>query len=187
VLVVVVVVVGGAVVVGAVEVVVVVGGAVVVVGGAVVVVVPPQPASHALQQLGVVPTHACPPFGALHLSALDLVEHFSLPRALMRQHVTKPGLPQVERAAHFLTAAPQLGFAKAASFTALATQLTYCPWFSAAAQSQVAAAACAAAMSAASATGSHFASLRCAHSMTSDTATAVAIPEDRLMSVPPLG
>jgi hypothetical protein len=94
----------------------VVVGAVVV--GAVLVVVPPQPASHALQQLDVVPTHACPPFGALHLSALDLVEHFSLPRALMRQHVTNPGFPQVERAAHFLAAAPQLGFAKAASFTA---------------------------------------------------------------------
>jgi hypothetical protein len=181
VLLVVVVVVGGAVV-------LVVGGAVVlVVGGAVVVVVPPQPAAHASQQLGVVPTHACPPFGALHLSALDLVEHFSLPFALMRQHVTNPGFPQVERAAHFLTAAPQLGFAKAASFTALATQLTCCPWFSAAAQIQLAAAVCAARMSAASATGSHFASLRCAHSMTSDTATAVAIPEDRLMSVPPLG
>ena len=107
----------GAVVVGAVLV-VVVGGAVVVVGGAVVVVVPPQPPAHASQQLDVVPTHACPPFGALHLSALDLVEHFSLPRALMRQHVTNPGFPQVERAAHFLAAAPQLGFAKLAAFTA---------------------------------------------------------------------
>jgi hypothetical protein len=108
----------GAVVVGAVLVVVVGAAVVVVVGGVVVVVVPPQPASHALQQLDVVPTHACPPFGALHLSALDLVEHFSLPRALMRQHVTNPGFPQVERAAHFLAAAPQLGFAKAAAFTA---------------------------------------------------------------------
>ena len=107
----------GVVVVGAVVVGAVVVGAVVV-GAVLVVVVPPQPASHALQQLGVVPTHACPPFGALHLSALDLVEHFSLPRALMRQHVTNPGFPQVERAAHFLAADPQLGFAKPAAFTA---------------------------------------------------------------------
>src|SRR5262245_29048345 len=43
-------------------------------------------------------------------------------------------------------------------------------------------------MSAASAgsAGSHLASLRCAHNMTSDTATAVAKPEDRLMAAPPL-
>src|SRR4030095_17268950 len=97
---------------------VVAGGVGVVGGGAALVVVPPRPASHSLQQLDVVPTHACPPFGALHLSALDLVEQFSLPRALMLQHVTNPGFPQVERAAHFLAAAPQLGFAKAAAFTA---------------------------------------------------------------------
>ena len=107
----------GAVVVGAVVVGAVVVGAVVV-GAVLVVVVPPQPASHALQQLDVVPTHACPPFGALHLSALDLVEHFSLPFALMRQHVTNPGFPQVERAAHFLAAAAQLGFCNPAPFTA---------------------------------------------------------------------
>ena len=75
----------------------------VVVVGAVLVVVPPQPAAHALQQLVVVPTHACPPFGALHLSALDLVEHFSLPRALMRQQVTNQGLPHVDLAAQLTT------------------------------------------------------------------------------------
>jgi len=73
---------------------------------------------HASQQLAKVLTHAEPPFGALHLSALDFVEHFVAPFAFVRQHVTNPGLPQVERAAHFLTAPPQLRFSKAASFTA---------------------------------------------------------------------
>ena len=73
---------------------------------------------HASQQLAKVLTQAEPPFGGVHLSALDFVEHFVLPVAAVRQHVTNPGLPQVERAAHFLTAAPQLRFSSGASFTA---------------------------------------------------------------------
>src|SRR5215468_123323 len=107
-------------------------------------------------------THAEPFLGALHLSVPDLIEHFVTPLAFVRQQVTKSGLPQVERAAQLLTAPPQLRFCKPAPFTASATQLTYFPWLSNAAQSQVAAAAFAAAMSAASAVGSHFAALRCA-------------------------
>jgi hypothetical protein len=70
---------------------------------------------HASQQLAKVLTHAEPFFGALHLSALDFVEHFVTPLALVRQHVTNPGFPQVDRAAHFLSATPQLRFTKAHS------------------------------------------------------------------------
>jgi hypothetical protein len=65
-------------------------------------------AVQASQQLAKLPTHADPPFGALHLSALDLVEHFVTPFALVRQHVTNPGLPQVDLAAHLTTAPLQL-------------------------------------------------------------------------------
>ena len=63
-------------------------------------------------------THEVPPFGALQWSPLDFVEHFVTPLALVRQQVTKSGLPQVERAAQLLTAPPQLRFAKPAPFTA---------------------------------------------------------------------
>jgi hypothetical protein len=87
---------------------------VVVVGAAVLVVVlvPPSqtkapPAElgwQESQQLAAAPTHATPAFGGLHLSARLLIEQRTLPRRSTRQHVTKPGLPQVERAAHFITA-----------------------------------------------------------------------------------
>jgi hypothetical protein len=106
----------------------------------------------ASQQLANVPTHAVPPFGALHLSMPDLVEHFVWPLALVRQQVTNPGLPQVERAAHFTTAPLQLWFASVA-FACCVAHLTYWPWFVEPAQSQLqfnATAARAAAMSAAS-------------------------------------
>jgi hypothetical protein len=55
-----------------------------------------------------------------------------------KQQVTKPGFPHVERAAHRLTVPLQFvgsPFATAA-FTAWATQLTYCPWFVEASQTQ---------------------------------------------------
>jgi len=90
-------------------VVVVVGGAVVVgaavvVGVAVVVVVPPPHAFvHASQQLVVAPTHAAPPFGGWHLSALFFTEHRTLPRRSTRQHVTASGLPHVDLAAQRMT------------------------------------------------------------------------------------
>jgi hypothetical protein len=99
------------VVVGAAE--VVVGAALVVVGAAVVlVVVPPwqtkaPPAElgwQESQQLAAAPTHAVPPFGGLHLFSPLLIEQRTLPRRSTRQHVTKPGFPQVERAAHSITA-----------------------------------------------------------------------------------
>jgi hypothetical protein len=131
----VVVVVGAAVVVVVGAAVVVVGAVVVVVGAAVVVVVPWQtkappaePAPHESQQLDAVPAHACPPLGALHWLAFDLIEHFTLPRLSTRQQVMAPGLPHVELAAqrmtlplHSLGRSPEA----ASSFATWATQLTY--------------------------------------------------------------
>src|SRR5262249_42437583 len=128
-------------------VVVVVGAAVVVVGAAVVVVgvavvgaaavssvpgqtraPPAEPAPQESQQLVAVPAQACPPGGALHWLAFDLVEHFTLPRLSTRQQVMAPGLPHVECAAqrmtlplHSLGRSPDL----ASSFATWATQLTY--------------------------------------------------------------
>ena len=88
----------------------VVGGAPVVVGALVVgvtVVVdvpPPQAFVHASQQLVVAPTHAAPPFGGWHLSALLFTEHRTLPRRSTRQHVTASGLPpHVDLAAQRVT------------------------------------------------------------------------------------
>src|SRR5262249_37618611 len=68
----------------------------------VVVVAPTQPPAPQLsQQLGTVPAHAVPPWGALHSAALGFTEHFVFPVAVVRQHVTKPEEPQVEFLAHF--------------------------------------------------------------------------------------
>ena len=77
--------------------------------GRVVLVVVGPPAQpvvvHASQQLGKLPTHACPPLGGSHAVALDLTAHFVLPFAFVRQQVTLPaGFPQVERAAHRVSA-----------------------------------------------------------------------------------
>jgi hypothetical protein len=116
-------------------VVVVVGGEVVVVGAAVVVVVPWQtkappaePAPHESQQLAAVPAHACPPLGALHWLAFDLIEHFTLPRLSTRQQVMASGLPHVELAAQRMTSPlHSLGRSPdfASSLATWATQLTY--------------------------------------------------------------
>jgi hypothetical protein len=78
---------------------------VVVAPGVVVVVVSPAqpPALQLSQQLGTAPTHAEPPLGAVHFAWLDLTEHFVLPVAVVRQHVTKPGAPQVDFLAHRTT------------------------------------------------------------------------------------
>lgn len=127
-------VVGGTVVVVVDAVVLVVDGVVVdvVTGGAVVVVVPWQtnapsgePAPQESQQLVPLPAHAWPPFGALHLSALDLMEHFVLPFLSTRQQVTDPGLPQIDRAAQLVTS-PRHSLGRspdaASSFTTRLTQ-----------------------------------------------------------------
>ena len=82
---------------------------VVVVAAAVVVVVltgaphvPPGP--HASQQLGTDPTHAVPPGGGSQADSLLLIEQLVLPLLLVRQQVTKPGLPQVDRDSQDITA-----------------------------------------------------------------------------------
>lgn len=83
---------------------------------------------HASQQLVWVPAQACPPFGALHAPALRLTPHFRAPFAVTRQQVTKPDLPQVEFAAHRLTAAAQ-GLGSAPALTApLTTWAAHCTY-----------------------------------------------------------
>jgi hypothetical protein len=120
--------------------VVVVGAAVVVVGATVVVVLPQtnepsgEPAPQESQQLAAWPAHAWPPFGALHLLALDLIEHFTFPRRSMRQQVTAPDLlPHVDLAAQLVTT-PLHSFGRSSPFNACVTQLTYCPWLVASVQ-----------------------------------------------------
>jgi hypothetical protein len=93
------------------------------------------PVVQASQQLAKTPTHAEPAFGALQLAALDFVEHFVLPAAVVRQQVTNPGFPQVEWAAQLTTNPLQLWFIRVA-FACPAAQLTNAPWFAAPAQLQ---------------------------------------------------
>jgi hypothetical protein len=62
------------------------------------------PLMHASQQLGRCPIHACPRFGGLHAAALPLMLHLVAPLASVRQQVTNPGLPQVDRAAQTFAA-----------------------------------------------------------------------------------
>ena len=109
------------------------GTGVVVVGGppgmVVVVATGQLPALQASQQLAARPTQAAPPFGAAHLLALALTEHFVTPVAVVRQHETKPGVPQVDFTAHFTTARlhcfDRLPFLTLALATP-ATHFTYC-------------------------------------------------------------
>src|SRR4029079_13129464 len=61
-------------------------------------------APQASQQLVNTPVHTEPPDGALHLLAFGLTPHFVLPLQVVRQHVTAPGRPQVERVAQRLAA-----------------------------------------------------------------------------------
>jgi len=76
-------------------------------------------AGQASQQLEHAP--GVPPF-AWHEAALFANLHLVTP-PFVRQHVTKPGLPQVEVAAHFFTRRRQLWFTSIAS-TCCAAQLT---------------------------------------------------------------
>jgi hypothetical protein len=81
-----------------VDVVVVVGSAVVVLDSVVVVVVAAHsPVRQASQQLTHAPTVALPPAGARHFSGDDLRLHVVVPPRVVRQQVTKPSLPQVDR------------------------------------------------------------------------------------------
>src|SRR5262245_26345991 len=101
--------------------------------GVVVVVAPVQlPALQLSQQLGTAPAHAEPPLGAVHLASFGFSKHFVLPVAAVRQHVTKPGRPQVDCLAHLTTCARHC-FGRAPLFAAVfatpATHRTYalCP------------------------------------------------------------
>ena len=82
------------------------------------------PAAQLSQQLGMVPTHAEPPLGAVHLAAFGLTTHFVLPLAVVRQQVTNPALPQVDFLAHPNTAARNAFGRSPLSTAALATWAT---------------------------------------------------------------
>jgi hypothetical protein len=82
----------------------------------VVVVALQPPASQASQQLGTAPTHALPPFGgATQRAAVRLSAQEVVPERRVRQHVTKPGLPQVDLEAQRLTTPAQPLFASTAA------------------------------------------------------------------------
>jgi len=82
----------------------------------VVVVAQPPPASQASQQLGTTPMHALPPFGgATQRAAVRLSAQEVVPERRVRQHVTKPGLPQVDLEAQRLTIPAQPLFLSAAA------------------------------------------------------------------------
>jgi hypothetical protein len=86
----------------------------------VVVVVTQPPASQASQQLGMVPTHAPPPFGATQRAAACLSEQEVLPERRVRQHATYPGLPHVDLEAHRLTTPVQSLLTSAAAASSAA-------------------------------------------------------------------
>jgi len=111
------------------------GGRVVTVVVVVVVVVGAAhpPATHASQQLGALPTQACPPDGGRHPAASDFLVQRVSPRAFVRQQVTNPGRPQVERAAHATTARRHSLDSSEAARATSPTHRTYAPWLVAAA------------------------------------------------------
>jgi hypothetical protein len=78
------------------------------------------PSWHASQQLLNDPTQAWPPRGGRHFAALDLMEQRVAPCEFVRQHVTAPGLPQVDRKAQRTTAPRQLRLTSVASACARA-------------------------------------------------------------------
>jgi len=86
-----------------VDVVLVVTWLVVVVACSVVLVVAHPPSKQASQQLGTTPTQALPPVGATQWAGLRFTLQTVSPVGLVRQHVTKPGLPHVDRAAQRMT------------------------------------------------------------------------------------
>jgi len=72
----------------------------------------------------------------VHAPLLLLVLHFVVPLEEVRQQVTKPFacLPQIERAAHLLTAPRHSFGSEVFAFASCATQETYCPWLAAVVQ-----------------------------------------------------
>src|SRR5262249_25520207 len=99
--------------------------------GAVVVVTPPGvggvvTGGHvSSQRLGASPMHMEPPFGGVHAVAFGFTEQVRLPFAVVREHVTKLGRPQVDCLAHFTTSGRQ-GFGRLPPLAAvLATRATH--------------------------------------------------------------
>jgi hypothetical protein len=92
------------------------GNVVVVVDGGVVVVVAHPESVQALQQLVAAPTHAVPPLGALQWAASFATSHL-VPLRFVMQHVTNPGFPHVDRAAHRWATPLQLLFARVSPST----------------------------------------------------------------------
>lgn len=70
----------------------------------VVVVETGQPLRQASQQLEPLPRHAIPPLGARQDPASRWMLHFVTPFAVVRQQLTAPSRPQVDRLAHARTA-----------------------------------------------------------------------------------
>jgi hypothetical protein len=85
---------------------------------------------HASQQLGTLLTQAVPPLSGLHGETRGFVWQRVAPAAVVRQQVTNPNFPHVERAAHRLTR-PLQSFgrsrARARCLATAAAQLTYAP------------------------------------------------------------
>lgn len=106
-----------------------------------VVVGTQSPPPHASQQLGTVPTQAVPPLGARQRAASLFTLQRKPPETLVRQQVTAPARPHVERAAQRLTA-PLHSVRSCPRATRVVStpeaQLTYAPWVAMPTQSQVA-------------------------------------------------
>jgi hypothetical protein len=102
-------------------------GVVIVLEVLVVVVVAHPLAAQASQHEEKELTQDVPAFGALHAEERLLTAHFVTPAAVVRQQVTAPALPQVDLAAHRMTA-PRLSrgrlFAATAASATPATHLT---------------------------------------------------------------
>jgi len=81
-------------------------------------------AAQASQQLDAVPAQALPPGGALHGCPPLLTLQRLPPSARVRQQVTSPGRPQVERAAQRTTAVRHWGRSVPRRAAVLATRTT---------------------------------------------------------------
>jgi hypothetical protein len=80
----------------------------------------------AAQQLGTVPTHAAPPDGARQRDALFLMLHFVFPLRVVRQQVTAPGRPQVDRDAQRATSARQSAGRRPSATAVAVTEAAQC-------------------------------------------------------------
>lgn len=158
------------------------GIVVVVVGGT------HPPAPHASQQLVYAPTHALPPRGATHLAALERMAQLVSPFGDVRQHVTTPGRPHVERAAQRWTAFLHVGRSASCSTRARATpsaHRTYCACVLPASQAQVLATTSRAAASSAGSVG-RSPQVACAAPFTSKSAATMASIPERETTCDPL-